>query len=509
MALFTRRGGKIIYYGLILLSCSMAFAGYNSLSTFTEPIVEGMMDDLDTMEWYPAANGSRDVGGSDFFPILGATAGEVLLTYVLGTVLTIDSNLIYYTLVIGLMMILGVVIGLPFSRLGAGPKSVEINRRLGKEKGFAGDYLLVEVEVKNRSINQIPVLEVYDAYPDVFELVLGENFLTTQLNPLQTLKFSYVVRMPIRGKFIIGPCKVITHDRMGFYSDEAVLADISEILVLPSYQDIQKLMMVGKKRQLGAQFGAHKMNKKGGGTDFFGIRDYVPEDSMKFVDWKATSRLGKMMVREYEIEQNIRVLTLLDSSMSMGAGLPRNTKLEYSIRASVLMTFLALEKKDMIGLAVVDEEVREWIQPTGNQKVINQVLDVLAYVQPRGENRWSESIDYLISRQRRSCLFVIITDLEAHPEDILDAVRKLRVHKHHVIVISPFGPWFEIVSHELDPTDKLIGEAIVEELIGMRRELFKKLQAYNCTVISVGPDDMLPVVMQQFARARKMGLGSV
>ena len=337
MALFTRRGGKIIYYGLILLSCSMAFAGYNSISTFTEPIAEGMMDDLDTMSWYPAsgANDTRAEKGADFFPILGATAGEVIFTYILGSVLTIDADLIYYTLVIGLMMILGVVIGLPFSRLGAGPRSVEINRRLGKEKGFAGDYLLIEVEVKNRSINQIPVLEVYDAYPDVFELVLGENFLTTQLNPLQTLKFSYVVRMPIRGKFIIGPCKVITHDRMGFYSDEAVLADISEILVLPSYQDIQKLLMLGNKRQLGAQFGAHKMSRKGGGTDFFGIRDYVPEDSMKFVDWKATSRLGKMMVREYEVEQNIRVLTLLDSSMSMGAGLPRNTKLEYSIRSAV------------------------------------------------------------------------------------------------------------------------------------------------------------------------------
>jgi len=163
----------------------------------------------------------------------------------------------------------------------------------------------------------------------------------------------------------------------------------------------------------------------------------------------------------------------------------------------------------MVGLSVVDEEVREWIEPTSSQRVINQVLDVLAYVQPRGENRWSETIDYLISRQKRSCLFCIISDLESHPEDILDAIRKLRVHNHHVIIISPFGPWFEIVSHELDPTDKLIGEAIVEELIGMRRELFKKLQAYDCTVISVGPDDMLPTVMQQYARARKMGLGSV
>jgi uncharacterized protein (DUF58 family) len=411
-------------------------------------------------------------------------------------------------MVLGSMLIFSVVTAYPAFAAGASPNSVKIKRILQKEKAFAGDYLMIELKVKNKSINPIPVIEIYDAYPEVFDLILGENFLTTSLGPKQSISYAYVVRIPVRGRFLIGPTKIIIHDRQGFFSDEAVLAELSDILVYPSYEDIKKLQMLGSKRQLGKLFGQHRTKIKGMGTDFFGIRTYQPGDPLKYVHWPSVAKQGgtenpTLLVREFESEQNIRVLLVLDGSASMGAGLPRNTKLEFAIRSCVMMAHLAMENKDTVGLAVVGEDVTTWMEPTGAKTFLFRFLEELANVEPRGVTHWENVANFIIPRLGKASYVIILSDLEGDEEDFIEAMKIFRSHKHRLFVISPFGPWFETKHYDLTPTDRIIGEAIEEGLVSKRKELFKKASKFDAPAISVGPDDMLANVMTEFQRLKQ------
>ena len=508
MAIFTRRGGAIIFVGLMLLSVSIALAGYQAIgiitTTFLGDFAAGLSegDVFDAASLYPT---NEELGFASLLQILIAMFTDVMFQLIFNTAFTITNDLIIYFMVLGSMLIFSVIVGYPAFASGTGPGSVRIKRTLGKEKGFAGDYLYIEVKVNNKSINPIPVIEIYDAYPEVFDLALGENFLTTQLGPKQTLEYSYVVRIPIRGKFLIGPTKIIMHDKQGFFSDEAVLAELTEILVYPSYEDIKKLEMLGSKRQLGKMFGAHRTKIKGMGTDFFGIREFQPGDPLKFVHWAAVGKTGgeKIMVREFESEQNIRVILLLDSSASMGGGLPRNTKLEFAIRSVVMMANLALEGKDTVGLVVADEEVRHFLEPTGSKSFLYQFLDTLANVVPQNEIAWTKIADYLLPRIGQACYLVILSDLEGDPTDFMEACKKFRAGKHRLFVISPFGPWFETQRYDLTPMDILIGEAIQDGLVQKRSDLFKKLTNYEAPAISVGPNDMLANVISEFQKIKR------
>ncbi|MHA1304840.1 MAG: DUF58 domain-containing protein, partial [Candidatus Heimdallarchaeaceae archaeon] len=417
----------------------------------------------------------------------------------------LDTTLIWYFIISGVMLIFSVLLGLPFYRLGSNPKSIEIKRRVAKPKAFAGDYVYIEVEARNKSVNQLPHVEIYDAIPEVFDLVLGENFIITQLNPKETVSFGYVVRIPIRGLFEIGPTKVIIKDRMGFYATEGEIKTKTEILVYPSYEDIRKMEMIGKKRRLGVIFGMHRTKVKGMGDDFAGIRQYQVGDPFKFIDWKAFSRSGKMMVREFEAEQNIRVIIFIDASASMGAGLPRNTKLEYAIRSAVLLMHLAFEKHDMVALCIYDSEVRTWIDLTGTRSRLFAFLEALAHAKPHGEADLEKAVDYVIKRVRRASYLVVLSDLESNPHKVVNAVRQARGRKHQVTVISPFGPWFEIVSQQLSPIEQLIGYAMVEKQMSERYRMFKALRRYDTTTVNVGPDDFLPTIMAQFRRMQKRG----
>ena len=511
MTIFTRRGGQIVFAGFISISISISFAGYQAIGTLIDTFLGslftggelggGSAGSIDYSQWY---NGLDNPTGANIGNLIMLWIGETFTRFALNDLVYIDEKIVTYFLVIGSLLIFSVVLAFPLFATGASPKSISIDRKLSKVKGFAGDYVYIEVRIKNKSLKQIPVLEVYDAYPEVFDLVLGENFATMQLATKQATAFGYMVQIPIRGKFLIGPTKIILHDRQGFFSNEAVLAELSEILVYSSYEDIKKLEMMGDKRKLGNLFGSHKTKVKGGGTDFFGIRQFQPGDPLKNVHWPSVAKSGgeKMMVREFESEQNIRVMIVLDSSASMGAGLPRNNKLEFSIRSAVMMAYLALEKKDTVGLCVYNEEVEQLLEPSGSQSFMFQFLNALALVTPKGQSRLLNAVEYLLPRLGKATYIIIISDLENPREEIIESVKKLRSMKHRVFIISPFGPWFETRISELSPTDRLIGEALQESQINERKELFKLLQGLDTIGISVGPDDMLANVIAEFSKLK-------
>lgn len=506
MTIFTKRGGQIVFAGFISISIAIAIAGYQAIGIITNTFLSGLFEGeggasgaIDYSSWYV-----QEPTTENLLVLLLSWIGEFFTRALLDDLIFIDTQFIYYFLILGTILIFSVVSGFPTFAAGADPKSIKIERVLGKLKAFAGDYLYIEVRIKNKSLNPIPILEVYDAYPEVFDLVLGENFVTTQLASKQATSFSYIVQIPVRGRFLIGPTKVILHDRQGFFSSEAVLAELSEILVYPSYEDIKKLEMMGDKRKLGNLFGAHKTKVKGGGTDFFGIRQFNPGDPLKNVHWPSVAKSGgeKLMVREFESEQNIRVMILLDTSSSMGAGLPRNTKLEFSIRSAVMMAYLALEKKDSVGLTTFDEEVDVYMEPSGNQNFMYRFLEELANIKPKGQGKLQKAVEYLIPRLGKATYMIILSDLEGSNEEVIEAVKMLRAHKHRVFIISPFGPWFETRMSELSATDRLIGEAIQESLITRRKELFKLLTGLDTISLSVGPDDMLANVISEFSKLK-------
>ncbi|NHJ33314.1 MAG: DUF58 domain-containing protein [Asgard group archaeon] len=421
----------------------------------------------------------------------------------------ISDIIVTYFLLVGILMVIGTTFGYPIFRIQANTEGITVKRVLDKRKCFAGEYIHVKITVQNKGPNAIDHLEIYDAYPETMDLVLGENYLYTRINANAKAEFSYILRTPVRGLFKVGPTKVIIHDRLGFYEEEKIKQDFDEVLVYPSYEDIKKLKTLGAKRQLGRMFGIHKTKLKGTGMEFWGIRDYFPEDAFRYIDWKAFSRTRKLQIREFETEKNIRVMVLLDTSQSMDQGLIRNTKLEFSIRAVVLLTHMAQERKDMIGVATFSNTINTFIAPSHGSTQFNRILEDLAYVTPRGSANLTRAVQNLIMRTRSRGLLLIISDLEGKKKDILDGIRKASAAGFDVIIISPFGPFFEIQNTQLGPTEKALGEAIAEEYYNFRSRLSKDIQRYRAGVISVGPDDFLISVINEYIEAKRRGIGLV
>ncbi|MHA1450342.1 MAG: DUF58 domain-containing protein [Candidatus Hodarchaeales archaeon] len=507
--MFSSRGIFVAAGGIFLISLGLGFMGIQTVTTMF-PFLFGNAGGLfginigellgqDPTGFMTQVNDAIQSGQASDFP----EGFEWLIFF------AIPSSLVDYCMFIGTVMVIASIIGYPTFRLSSNPGVIRVTRKLDREKAFAGEFIYVSVEIKNTSSRRLDFVEVYDAYPETFELAIGENFIMTQLEGDEVKEYSYILRVPTRGVWKIGPTKVIIHDRLGFYWEEDIREFYTEVMVYPSYEDVRRMDALSKKRQIGKMFGSHRTREKGAGDDFHSLRKYFPGDEFKKVDWKAFSRTNELMVREFEAEKNIRMIVFLDHSASMGGGTINNTKLDFAIRAAMLALHMCRERGDLGGLITFSDRPTSYLPAENKKAQFFQMLEVLALIEPKGSSNPLAAVDYVMERLPRTSFFVFLTDLETGDMGLfIEAVKRARSAKNYITVISPLGPLFE-QTEELTQIERAMAEAISEEFLHHRKMLEDALRALEVEIINVGPEDILATVIKAYHMGKAAGKGLI
>jgi uncharacterized protein (DUF58 family) len=107
----------------------------------------------------------------------------------------------------------------------------------------------------------------------------------------------------------------------------------------------------------------------------------------------------------FESEKNIRVMIFLDASSSMVSGSKFDNKLEYSIRAALLLAHLAIERRDQVGLIVFSDRLHYYIEPKASEGQFFRILEVLARVEGSGKKNLYGAVDYVTKRMKKDSFF--------------------------------------------------------------------------------------------------------
>ncbi|TFG03519.1 MAG: DUF58 domain-containing protein [Promethearchaeota archaeon] len=414
----------------------------------------------------------------------------------------------YFLIYFALLLLFSTIISLPIFHYQMNVEELRVHRELEKEKVFKDDFVHIKVVIENLGKNSFDFIEIRDYFnPSLFRLVLGENYISTRIDSKSTIKFSYVLEPKVRGEYPIGPLSVIVKDRLGFNSLERIVPDsITDILVYPPYEDIKRIEILGSKRSLLLNYGIQRSKQKGLGSEFYGMRKYVFGDQFRMIDWKASARTQKLIVKEFESERDITVMILVDSSESMAGGAIENTKFEYAIRACMLLTKVALTRRDNVGVFTFsNKKTFNILKPGRGGDFFYQVLDFVARVKPQGKCRMVEAIDHFVRRFQKRSLIFLISDLESNTKEITMAIKKLIPFNHTIFIINPFSPWFEIHEIDLSATDKALAEAISEEMMEHVLTIRQETRKFGVNITSVGPDDMMHQVLKNYLDAKKKG----
>jgi len=385
---------------------------------------------------------------------------------------------------------------------------LEITRVVSNDRIFQGELTSVKIRIENPTIFDLDRVILTDMVPDTFDIVFGENHVEVNIPAGGKIEFAYILRAAARGVHLIGPVSIMLMDKSSFFATTIEIPVFSEIRVFPSYRDIKRLEIT-QKTMGGFLPGQHTMFKlKGSGYDFHQLRQFYHSDPLKLIDWKASARLGKLMVREYHGEKVIKIYILIDTSYTMGYGYRRFTKLDFATRAGALVAYLAQKLQDFFGVMLFSSTVHNFVKAGRGRSHFMQILSVLAEAEPEGVANLPGAIRYLIDYEPRSCFLVIISDLESDVGAIVEGVKIALAHKLRPAIIVPMSPLFEIPPSR-SPFRQIFREAVMIEYMRRLNTISNKIARFGVRVLPATPQNIISIVLESYVRAKQRMIGAI
>ncbi|MEC7839808.1 MAG: DUF58 domain-containing protein [Chlamydiota bacterium] len=167
--------------------------------------------------------------------------------------------------------------------------------------------------------------------------------------------------------------------------------------------------------------GAYHSAFKGRGMEFEEVRDYVPGDDVRTIDWNVTARMNDPHIKTYREERELTVMLVVDISASSRFGTGNQTKGELIAEIAAVLAFSAIKNNDKVGLLLFSEDIEEYLPPKkGLRHVLRVIRDLLVFNPKKQGSNLKSALNFLGKVQRKKCVCFLISDfiLELCPHEI-------------------------------------------------------------------------------------------
>ncbi len=172
-------------------------------------------------------------------------------------------------------------------------------------------------------------------------------------------------------------------------------------------------------------------------AEFSEHRKYELGDDLRTIDWNVYAKTDRYYVKKFQAETNLDCYLLVDASRSMDYGSEGfMTKFDYAICIAAALGYLSLSQQDSVGLVTFDEKLRAFLPPRSKRTHLFAILAQLANTKPRGETSLAGCLHEVANRVRKRGLIILLSDLLADPEPVIDALHHIRFRGHDLIVFQ-------------------------------------------------------------------------
>jgi len=178
---------------------------------------------------------------------------------------------------------------------------------------------------------------------------------------------------------------------------------------------------------------------RGRGMDFDEVREYVPGDEVRTIDWNVTARAGRPFVKKFTEERELTILLLVDLSASSNFGSAHQSKRELAAELASVLAFSAIRNNDKVGLVLFTDQVEKYIPPKKGRRHILRLVREILYFQPeRRGTDVTQALDFANSVTARRAVVFLISDFQSsgNQDAALAALRRAmkQTHQRHDLV---------------------------------------------------------------------------
>lgn len=255
---------------------------------------------------------------------------------------------------------------------------------------------------------------------------------------------------------------------------------------------------------------------KGQGMEFHEVREYVPGDDIRAIDWNVTARMGHPFIKKYVEERELTVMLAVDISGSLDFGGGRQFKKDLAAEIAALLAFAATQNNDRVGLLLFAQEVEHFLPPRkGTRHVLRVIRDAL-YFKPRSRGtNLSGAINHLNHILNRRAVVMVISDFL---DDKFRTALTVAARRHDVIAVVlederertwvPAGvvEWEDAETgerHLIDTSDRHTRAALNRRETERSRERDQQLRASGVDVIRLTTGQPYAPELVKFFRQRE------
>jgi uncharacterized protein (DUF58 family) len=246
---------------------------------------------------------------------------------------------------------------------------------------------------------------------------------------------------------------------------------------------------------------------RGQGTEFDSLREYVPGDDVRSIDWRATARTGDVVVRTWRPERDRHVLLVLDTGRTAAGRVGDAPRLDAAMDAALLMAALASRAGDRVDLLAHDRVVRASVQGRAAGEVLPSVVDAIAPLEAYlVEPDWRALVSEILRRAPHRSLVVLLTALDPSPVEygLLPELGRL-TGRHSVVLASVADPRLAEMAAGRGDAEAVYESAAAARVALERARVAERLTRAGVVVVEGTPDDLPPRLADAYLALKAAG----
>ena len=346
-------------------------------------------------------------------------------------------------------------------------------------------------------------LTIIDEAPKVFQR--RDISYTTQLAAKGENEIRYTLTPVKRGVYSFGRIRCFVRTRIGLVERRYSLGKEIDVAVYPSYLMLNRYELLAMSNHL-TEMGIKKLRRVGNNTEFEQIKDYVPGDDYRMMNWKASARTHQLKVNVYRDERSQQIFSVIDKGRVMQQSFHGMTLLDYSINAALVLSYVAMHRDDKAGLITFTDKMDTFVAPSRRTGQMQRLLDAL-YRQETdfGETDFSNLCINVREQVSKRSLLVVYTNFSG-----MTALNrqlpylKLLSRWHRVLVVffedSELNEYIQSTKHSIE---EYYQHVIAEKFVYEKRLIVSTLRQHGIYSLLTTPENLSVDIINKYLEMKQ------
>ena len=365
----------------------------------------------------------------------------------------------------------------------------------------------LQIIATDKNLNKPIPITIGDCLPPDWITETPEIHTEVLPNTNYGIEVDYYAKANKRGDTNFGGIDIAIPSRLGlwqiiFRQPESM----GKVKVLPDFADIYGSDLMSFQRWL-SMVGVKRSLRRGSGQDFFQIKEFNDGDDIRHIDWKATARSFKPMVRQFQDERDRKIIFLVDCSYEMRSISEQRSLLDYSLTSMILLAYTASHHGDSVGMMTCNSNKEKFIPPIKGMSQIARLIESIYDIEPTRQTfDWEHTVEQIIAKQKRRAWIILVTTLDNHDEIMFKSLIRLKKH-FPILVVGIRHPILQKISQSKIITDDDIATYIgTQYKIDDERQVIAKLAASKIPSIDTTPDKLTAEIINRYLQMKQQGV---